>query len=62
MLFEFPCSIRQLYTTIHSVDISQATYQFNIVFNKYYKYCVIPNYNNIICTALQLVLSFEEMA
>jgi hypothetical protein len=60
-IFEFPCSIRQLYTIIHSADISQATYQFNIILNKYCMYYGIPNYRNIICTALHLVLNFEEI-
>ena len=55
-------SDRQLYRTVYNADISQATYQFYIILNKFCKSYLIPYYKNSIYTALHLVLSSVEMA
>jgi len=51
-----------VFTTTYSVDISQATYQFHIILNKFCKFYGIPYYKIIIYTALHLVMSFVGIA
>jgi hypothetical protein len=37
-IFSFSFRIRQSYNTLHSVDISQATYKFYIILDTFYNF------------------------